>query len=360
MKILFVLDKWCEGKPKFGISEWETNLWQSLKATNLAQVDTFHYDDYVFRYGQGADGALLKQCQKFKPNAICLVLYRLPGSHDNVAQWQTLEVLKHQLKLPIFSIWGDLESPEQVKLSQKLTEVMDFYIYTATSVALHGIKTNKPYIYFWVPKDQTVFFNPKIKRDIDISFVGSLKPERVKIINYLKAKGIKVMAGGGERASHLTAKQYAKILHRSKISLNFSRSGWLPVITARSFEITGCGAMLLEEAGPETAKLFIPGVDYVPFFSKKDLLEKIRYYLVHDREREAVARNGWQTCSHDYSAKRFWQLVLAMIKGEKKPQTIINFRKLSDWRLKVMDRFYADKYFTLICYYGDRLKTKIF
>ncbi len=343
-----------------GISEWETNLWQSLKTTNLAQVDTFHFDDYVRCYGQGADQGLLRVCQKFRPNAVCLVLDGLPGSSDHLPKWQTLTSLKQQFKLSIFSIWGDLQSPEQVKLSQKFVSIMDFYIYTATSVALHGIKTNKPYVYFWVPKDRAVFFNPKIKRDIKVSFVGSLKPERVKMINYLKAKGVKVFTGGGERADHLTVKQYAGILQRSKISLNFSRSGWLPVMPARSFEITGCGAMLLEEAGPETAKLFIPGVDYVPFFSKKDLLEKIRYYLVHDREREAVARNGWQTCSHDYSAKRFWQLVLAMIKGERKPQTIINFRELPQGRLKAMDRFYANKYFTLICYYGDRLKTKIF
>ncbi|MCG2691213.1 hypothetical protein L6272_00105, partial [Microgenomates group bacterium] len=213
---------------------WETNLWQSLKTTGLAQVVVIHDDKTE---------AVLKKCQRIKPDAICIVKRALALG---------------QLKVPVVAIWGDLESPEQVRLSQKLEPVVDLNIYTATSVALHGTKTVKPYVYFWVPKDKAVFYNPKITRDIDVSFVGTLRPGRAKVINYLRKHKVPVLVKGGD----LSTKEYAEILQRSKISLNFSRSGWLPVVTARSFEITACGAMLLEEAGPETAKLFTPMKDY--------------------------------------------------------------------------------------------------
>jgi len=306
---------------------WETNLWQSLKTTKLAQVVVIHDDKTE---------TVLKKCQRIKPDAICIVNRALePG----------------RLKVPVIAVWGDLESPEQVKLSQKLGGVVDFNIYTATSVALHGIKTKKPYIYFWVPKDSAVFFNPKRKRDIDVSFVGSLKPARAKVINYLIKHKVKVLVKGG----HLSTKEYAGLMQRSKISLNFSRSGWLPVVTARSFEITACGAMLLEEASPETAKLFIPGVDYLPWFSKNDLLEKIRCYLQHDQAREAIAKSGCSRCSRDYSAIRFWQSVLGMIKGEREKSNAVKLLALEDRRLKTLDWLFRDRYRRLFCYYIERI-----
>ena len=280
--------------------------------------------------------AVLKKCQRIKPDAIFVVQRTLALG---------------QLKVPVIAVWGDLQSPEQVRLSQKLAPVVDFNIYTATSAALHGIKTAKPYVYFWVPKDSAHFYNPKIKRDIDVSFVGTLRPKRGKVINYLRKHKVKVLAKGG----NLSTEEYAGILQRSKISLNFSCSGWLPVVTARSFEITACGAMLLEEAGPETAKLFTPLKDYVLWFSKKDLLEKIRYYLQHDQEREAIAESGWETCSQNYSAKKFWQLVLAMIKGEREKSNAIKLLALKDWRLRLSDYFFQNKIWSLICYYLERI-----
>ncbi|MFH0942903.1 MAG: glycosyltransferase [Candidatus Beckwithbacteria bacterium] len=259
------------------------------------------------------------------------------------------------LKVPVVAIWGDLQSPEQLKVSQKLAEEVDFNIYTATSVALHGLKSTKPYIYFWVPKDKTVFFNPKNKRDIDVSFVGTLRHNRKKVIDYLIKHGIRVLVKGGD----LSTKEYSGILQRSRISLNFNRSGWLPVITARVFEITSCGAMLLEEAGPETAKLFVPMKDYVPYFSKQDLLKKIQYYLSHNQKREAIANNGYCRVSRDYSARRFWQLVLAMIKGDRKKSTVVNLLELKDWKLKLLDYLFRNQYWSLICYYLDRYATAI-
>lgn len=302
-------------------------MWQSLKTTGLAQVVVIHDDK---------TDTVLKKCRRIKPDAIFVVR-------------RALEL--GRLKIPVVAIWGDLESPEQVKLSQKLAGVVDFNIYTATSVALHGIKTKKPYIYFWVPKDSTVFYNPKIKRDIDVSFVGSLKPARAKVINYLSKHKVQVLVKGGD----LSTKEYAGLMQRSKISLNFSYSGWLPVVTARSFEITACGAMLLEEAGPETAKLFIPGVDYVPWFSNKDCLKKIRYYLKHDQAREEIAKSGCGRCSRDYSAIRFWQLVLGMIEGEREKVSAVKLLALKDRRLKTLDWFFRDRYRRLFCYYIDRI-----
>ena len=36
----------------------------------------------------------------------------------------------------------------------------------------------------------------------------------------------------------------------------------------------------------------MPGEDFVYYESMEDLLQKIDYYLVHEDEREAIAKNG--------------------------------------------------------------------
>jgi hypothetical protein len=115
--------------------------------------------------------------------------------------------------------------------------------------------------------------------------------------------------GGGEREKHLTTIEYADIFKRSRIALSFSRAR-SHVINARPFEAMNCGAMVLEQESFEMPKLFVPFVDYVPYTNKKDLLEKTKYYLKHDKERKIIARNGYEKVTNLYSAKRFWQLLI--------------------------------------------------
>lgn len=68
--------------------------------------------------------------------------------------------------------------------------------------------------------------------------------------------------------------------------------------------------MLLEAENPDTARYFEPMVDYVPFSDEKDLIEKVRYYLSHDNEREAIAANGHRKVREKYNCKEFWRRVI--------------------------------------------------
>ena len=38
--------------------------------------------------------------------------------------------------------------------------------------------------------------------------------------------------------------------------------------------------------------MFVPGEDFVYYESKEDLLRKAGYYLDHEEERKAIAKNG--------------------------------------------------------------------
>ena len=84
----------------------------------------------------------------------------------------------------------------------------------------------------------------------------------------------------------------------------------------RIFEATLCGAMLLESDNPETELWFEPMVDYVPFVNETDLVEKAKYYLEHDDERERIASNGHQKAKKMYNCERFWTIVFKQVFGK--------------------------------------------
>src|SRR5205085_623837 len=105
------------------------------------------------------------------------------------------------------------------------------------------------YMYMWDPTNPKIYNDQKKERDIEISYIGSFKPHRLRKINYLKQNNIKVLCRGGENNEHLSPEEYADMYQRSKITLSFSRALYSHVINARPFEAMACGAMILEQEG---------------------------------------------------------------------------------------------------------------
>jgi spore maturation protein CgeB len=81
-------------------------------------------------------------------------------------------------------------------------------------------------------------------------------------------------------------------------------------LKARVFEVMHSGAMLLEERNDQIAAYFTEDLDYVAFSNEKEMLEKIQYYLQHDEERLAIARNGYLKVRTNFTGKQFWRMVL--------------------------------------------------
>jgi hypothetical protein len=78
----------------------------------------------------------------------------------------------------------------------------------------------------------------------------------------------------------------------------------------RLYEATGMGALLLTEDAPNLAELFSPGEEVVAYSSHDDLVEKLRHYVAHDAEREAIAARGRERTLREHTyARRIAQLV---------------------------------------------------
>ena len=95
--------------------------------------------------------------------------------------------------------------------------------------------------------------------------------------------------------NHGTTDYYAempRVFKKSRINLNISLRSIKSGIPLRAFDIMGAGGFLLSNYQEDFLENFTPGVDFEYYESESDLLQKLDYYLSHEEERAAIAKNG--------------------------------------------------------------------
>ena len=98
-----------------------------------------------------------------------------------------------------------------------------------------------------------------------------------------------------------TTTEMPKVFLFSKINLNFTSKPIRSGLPLRIWDILGAGGFLLTNFQSEIPEYFEVGKDLEAFASEEELVEKIRYYLAHNEEREEIARNGYQKAKEQYS-----------------------------------------------------------
>lgn len=84
------------------------------------------------------------------------------------------------------------------------------------------------------------------------------------------------------------------VFKKAKINLNISLRSIIAGMPLRAFDIMGAGGFLMTNYQSDFLEFFTPGEDYEYYDSQADLMNKIEYYLAHEDERAAIARNGFE------------------------------------------------------------------
>lgn len=92
-----------------------------------------------------------------------------------------------------------------------------------------------------------------------------------------------------------------KAMKMAKINLNISLRSIISGIPLRCMDIMGAGGFLLTNYQADFEDYFEAGKDYVYFENKNDLLDKAKYYLEHNEERNAIAESGYKKVKLQHS-----------------------------------------------------------
>jgi spore maturation protein CgeB len=92
---------------------------------------------------------------------------------------------------------------------------------------------------------------------------------------------------------------YNALLNSTKIALVFLSRLNRDTYTRRCFEIPAAKTFMLAQYTPDLASLFAEGKEAEYFREPSELVEKVRFYLCHDREREQIAGAGYARLIRD-------------------------------------------------------------
>jgi spore maturation protein CgeB len=94
--------------------------------------------------------------------------------------------------------------------------------------------------------------------------------------------------------------QYVTLYQRSKIGINVHNRGDYTVGGYRLFDLPANGVLQLSDGGNFVNQFFFREGEIVLYKNANDLIEKVKYYLSHDEERNQIALHGFRRVRKDY------------------------------------------------------------
>lgn len=110
------------------------------------------------------------------------------------------------------------------------------------------------------------------------------------------------------------------VFKTAKINLNITLRSIKSGIPLRAFDILGAGGFLLTNYQADFDDCYVNGEDYVSYESPEDMMNRIAYYLEHDKERTEIAQNGFQRTAKLHTYTMRVQGIIAMISQSRDTQ----------------------------------------
>lgn len=313
-KLLFVTEKWCDAKPEMGLTNSYHNLFGSFKHTYdiAAEWDfqVIHYDE-IYLKGKHIDDFAQQIYDKTKPE---LLICTLLGTEKCNPSEKFFEVFK-QAGCKIVFLWPDFGRDWTIRSANQFDKYIDLNVAIACEKNGNYAKT----LWTWTPEDPAYFYYDGQPKDIDVLFLGTVhSPERAEYLKFLKSnldpQEYNIHLGGGQRQEKLSHEKYAELTRRAKIVINFPFSvAGNDQLKGRVFEATACRCLLLERQNHLTSQYFQPGVEYIEYTSKENLLSNIKILLDEEDTRESIASRGNKRYIQNWSHNKFWEKVMKEI-----------------------------------------------
>jgi spore maturation protein CgeB len=169
----------------------------------------------------------------------------------------------------------------------------------------------------------------------EISFVGAGYNNRVQTFASLANRNFKIWGTEWptvppfthlvqEEARRLSVEEYVNIFNASTININLhsssERDGVEPngdFVNPRTFELAAAGAFQLVDNRKYLPEMFEVGKEVITFFDRRELTEKIDYYLAHPEERVKVTTAARERVLRDHTYQQRLKQLLGHIYADR-------------------------------------------
>ena len=343
MKILYIGMKYEYGKKELGHSFEHYNFYDSLvkMGEGKHRIIYFPFDKIMREVGKDKmNEKLLETVKKEKPNLCFFFLFR-----DEIKK-ETIKKITKKSNSITFNWFAD-DHFRFYNFSKYYAPLFHW----ASTTDFQAVKKYHKIGYKNVIKTQWAcnhfLYKPSnLPKIYDVTFIGQPHGNRREVIKKIKKASINIRCWGkGWPSGRISQGEMIKIFSQSKIDLNLTKSSgnvdfralasiffrreldkslkfvspryWFPnfqsllakkreQIKGRNFEIPGSGGFLLTSDADNLTNYYQDGKEIVIYKNTDDMINKIKYYLEHNEEREAIARAGYERTLHDHTyEKRF-------------------------------------------------------
>ena len=170
----------------------------------------------------------------------------------------------------------------------------------------------------WLPLacDPAIHRPHAVAKGWDVAFVGHELPgERARLLNRIREAFPNHFIGQCYREQMAETYSAAKIVFNRSVEND---------INMRVFEALACGSLLLTNDLTHNgqAELFEEGLHLATYASEEELLDKARFYLKHEQERERIAKAGLQEVRRRHTYRHRMETLLASIENSSSQSTV--------------------------------------
>ena len=161
---------------------------------------------------------------------------------------------------------------------------------------------------------------------IDVMAYGTMYPYRCRMLKAVSDSGINLKIygtlphrfynhelDGFFQGKYITGEDRSRLLYGSKIVFNQMHYAEIESVNCRFFEVNGCGAFQLSDYRPVLHQLLPINPTLVSFKTIDEGIDKIKYYLAHDKERYDIADAIYKHFICHYTYDHLIQYILSNI-----------------------------------------------
>jgi len=323
MRVLCVFGEHNYGDPKRGLSYEYCNFLPAFRRLGHETLFFECWNRSLYSGFRQMNRALLEVVEQHRPDVIFALLM-------NYEIWmETWDILR-RAGIAATVNWAADDSWKYQQFSKLVAP--HFHAFTTTYADIHRRYQADGMSHVWLSQwaANPEGLQPPLPANecqYPVSFVGTAHGKRRAWVYRLRQRGIEVACFGyGWPSGPVEAADIPRIVRSSVISLNFANvllqwDGGFGApknqIKARTFEVPGSGGFLLTEPAEGLERYYVPGREVAVFRDFDDLERKIRYYLSHLEQRDAVARSGYERTRAEHTYDQRFAPVLAFALSQK-------------------------------------------
>ena len=295
--------------------------WYSPLKNIFEEIIIFDPQENIYHYGQyEMNKKFLELIEKEKPDYIFFLLIYDEFYIDTLLKIREISPLTRTI-----NFFGDDDSLYD-NFSRFYSLIIDYHLVSQVEniVRYRKDKIERVFPSFAVNTER--FYQMNLEKVYDVTFIGSPKEDRYKIIKFLKDSGIniKIFGTGWSKYADLNEiyggvldyESLVKVINQSKININFTKNRLgIPHFKSRLFEIASCKSFMISEYYSGYMRMLKKDIELVMFKDEYDLLDKIKYYLKNENEREKIAELAYKKVikyyTQDYEFNKIFRKIFS-------------------------------------------------